>query len=236
MSTLDVLLDAPAVPRVLRLLLDREGAEDETSVIGSLPDKTYAKRAIETLRAQGIIDEQDGVLRIVESEENSRRITGIMHFYSNVDTIARRNLLFRGILNTAQYACLVHIETLFAFMEDEGFTRSEVDQLIEKDSKEGIVERLKVMYRAREGVSHRCFPFIPLYYYPHFITMKSENTEHLRARLKTAGVFMIEEEYLLGHYPKEIANQARDYIIREKLHIRDKIKNESFDIWWYYRF
>ena len=47
---------------------------------------------------------------------------------------------------------------------------------------------------------------------------------------------MTEEEYLLGHYPKEMAEQAREYINREKEHIKEKIKNEAFDIWWYYRF
>ena len=74
-------------------------------------------------------------------------------------------------------------------MESEGFTPSDIDAMLEEDGREGYVERLKIMYRAREGLKHRCFPFIPLYYYPHFIMMKPDNTEHLRERLKNAGVF-----------------------------------------------
>jgi len=142
----------------------------------------------------------------------------------------------RGILNATQYACLVHFATFTGIMESEGFTASDIDAMLEKDGREGYVERLKIMYRAREGLKHRSFPFIPLYYYPHFLMMKPDSTEHLRGRLKGAGIFMIEEEYLLGHYPKELASQSRDYISREKEHIKDKIKNEAFDIWWYYRF
>ncbi len=174
--------------------------------------------------------------RIADGEEARRRVRGIMRFYDDIDRLARRKLLFRGILNATQYACLVHFAAFSAIMESEGFTASDVNAMLEKDGSEGYVERLKIMYRAREGVRHRCFPFIPLYYYPHFLMMKPDSTEHLRGRLKNAGIFMIEEEYLLGHYPKEIASQSRDYIAKEKEHIRDKIKNEAFDIWWYYRF
>ncbi len=104
-----------------------------------------------------------------------------------------------------------------------------------KRAGQGYVERLKIMYRAREGLKHRCFSFIPLYYYPHFIMMKPDNTGRLRERLKETGVAMVEEEYLLGRYPKEIARQSRDYVFREKEYIRERIKNEAFDIWWFYR-
>jgi hypothetical protein len=47
---------------------------------------------------------------------------------------------------------------------------------------------------------------------------------------------MIEEDYLLGHYPKELAKQSREYILKEKGHIQERMKDEAFDIWWYYRF
>ena len=91
------------------------------------------------------------------------------------------------------------------------------------------------MYRTREGLPHKSFPFIPVYYYPHFIAMKTDNAEHLRERLRHAGIVMKEEEYLLGHYPKQVAAQAREYVQREKEYIREKIKDEAFDVWWYYR-
>jgi hypothetical protein len=51
----------------------------------------------------------------------------------------------------------------------------------------------------------------------------------------TSGMFP-EEAYLLGNYPKELAARARDYVQKEKNHIKEKIKGEAFDVWWYYRF
>ncbi len=236
MGTLDLFLDAPAIPGVLRLLKEKVGGDRLTSVIESLPDRAHVEKAIAALRTQGIIEEQDGLLKIAGGEEIARRVEGIIRFYAEVDGIARRRLLFRGILNSAQYACLIHLDTLFGLMEAEGNTAQVTEGLIEKDASLGYVERLKIMYRAREGLPHKSFPFIPFHYYPHFVAMKSDNTEHLRARLEHAGIVMIEEEYLLGRYPKQIAAQAREYVEREKEYIRNRIKDEAFDIWWYYRF
>ena len=236
MAGFNILLDAPAIPRVLHLLINEGAGRREETVVESLPDRDYARKAIEALVGRGIVKREGEMLKLADGEETRRRVRGIMGFYDDIDRLTRRKLLFRGILNATQYACLVHFATFSDIMESEGFTASDVDAMLEKDGREGYVERLKIMYRAREGVRHRSFPFIPLYYYPHFLMMKPDSTEHLRGRLKTAGIFMTEEEYLLGHYPKEIASQSRDYIVKEKEHIRDKIKNEAFDIWWYYRF
>ncbi len=236
MGTLDLFLDTPAIPRVLLHLKEKAEGDGKASIMQSLPDKAYTEKAIETLRTQGIIEEQDGLLRIVKGEENARTVEEIIRFYARVDAAARRRLLFRGILNSAQYACLVHLTTLKGLMETEGIDAEETEGLIEKDANLGLVERLPIMYRTREGLPHKSFPFIPVYYYPHFIAMKTDNAEHLRERLRHAGIVMKEEEYLLGHYPKQVAAQAREYVQREKEYIREKIKDEAFDVWWYYRF
>jgi hypothetical protein len=236
MGSFNLLLDAPAIPKILRSLLERNEGSDESAVISILPNETFTRKAIEILLAYGVIKKEEGVLRIAEGGENRRRVSDIIEFYQNIDRVTRRRLLFRGILNCTNYKCLIHFSIFLKLMEDEGFDKTEVEALLEKERKEGYVERLKIMYRAREGLKHKCFPFIPLYYYPHFIIMNSDNTDQLKSRLKGAGVLLMEEEYLLGHYPKEIADQSRDYIGRERNFIREKIKNEAFDIWWYYRF
>ena len=236
MGSLNALLDQPAVPRILKLLLSAGETNVETSLIESLPDRAYTEKAVELLVRQGIVTRERGALRIAEGEEARRTVSGIMRFYADLDRASRRRLLFRGILNATPYACLVHFKTFTDLMEAEGFGRADMEAVLDRDGKEGYVERLTIMYRAREGLKHRCLPFIPLHSYPQFIMMKPDNTGHLRGRLKDAGIFMVEEEYLLGHYPKELAHQARDYLTREGEHIKEKIKGEAFDIWWYYRF
>ena len=235
-TSFNSLLDLPAIPRVLKVLLHGHTGTREDSVIEHLQKRAYTQKAIEMLVGLGIIRRENGLLTIVEGEENSRRVSGIMRFYDDVDRMVRRRLLFRGILNAADYAYLVHFKTFTTLMETDGFSREDVDAVLDADGREGYVERLKVMYRAGEGLEYRCFPFIPLHHYPQFIMMKPDDTGHLRERLGSMGVVMVEEEYLLGRYPKEIARQSREYVVREKEHIREKIKNDAFDVWWYYRF
>jgi hypothetical protein len=58
--------------------------------------------------------------------------------------------------------------------------------------------------RLRRSVKHKFFPFIPLYYYPHFIVMDSDNVQPFRAKLENSGIALMEEDYLLGNYPKEL--------------------------------
>ncbi len=236
MATVNILLDIPAIPRILELLREKGGGRDEAELAACFSDGAYSRKALDILVARGIVMKENGVLRLAQTEECSRAVAGILRFYGQIDRVARRRLLFRGILNGMQYQCLVHLDAFCDMMEAEGYVRADVDAMIAKEVKEGYVEQVKIMYRAREGLKHKSFPFIPLYYYPHFIMMKADNTEHLRERLKSAGVFMIEENYLLGHYPKELAKQSREYILKEKSHIQDRMKNEAFDIWWYYRF
>lgn len=236
MATVNILLEIPAIPRILELLTEKGSGREEAELAACFPDGTFNQKALDILVARGIVMKEDGLLKLAGTEECSRAVAGIMHFYGQIDRVARRRLLFRGILNGMQYQCLVHFDAFCDMMQTEGYGRPDVDAMIAKEAREGYVEQVKIMYRAREGLKHKSFPFIPLYYYPHFIMMKADNTEHLRERLKNAGVFMIEENYLLGHYPKELAKQSREYILKEKNHIQERMKNEAFDIWWYYRF
>ena len=236
MSGFSFLVDLPAVPRVLRILLQGRQGTSEDSVVESFHDKLCAQKAIDSLLDQGIIKRENGKLAIAEGEINSRTVGCIMQFYAAVERTAKRQLLFRGILNAAHHPSLVHFKTFITLMEAEGFGADETGAALDEDSREGYVERVTIMYRAKEGLEHRRLSFIPLYCYPHFLMMKPESAGHLRERLKRTGVAMIEEEYLLGRYPKELASQSRDYVAMEKRHIREKIGNEACDAWWYYRF
>jgi hypothetical protein len=55
LGTLDLFLDAPAIPGVLRHLREKTGGDGKASVMQSLPDKAYTEKAIKTLLTQGII-------------------------------------------------------------------------------------------------------------------------------------------------------------------------------------
>ena len=76
MASLDLFLDAPAIPSILRLLLDKAGGDRLASVVESLPDRAYTEKAIAALRGQGIIEERNGLIKIVEGEEECEKSGG----------------------------------------------------------------------------------------------------------------------------------------------------------------
>lgn len=236
MGSFDALLYTPTIPAILRSLAETPEGKDESDFDVGPSERQYVSKAIQALLEHGLITRDEGTLRLTKKTEYLEKVERLLEFYDDVQKQARIRLTFRGILNATQYRCLVHLHTFMEMMGQEGFDNNEVDGILAKEKSGGRVEHLKIMYRVRRGLKHRCFPFIPFYYYPHFIVMNSDNAGSFKSKLETAGIFSVEEEYLLGNYPREMANQAREYITAQKAHIKERIKNEAFDIWWYYRF
>lgn len=236
MGSFDVLLYTPTIPAILRSLAETPEGKDELDFNAGSAERQYVSKAVQALLEHGLITRAEGVLRLTKKSEGLEKVERLLEFYDDVQKRARIQLTFRGILNATQYRCLVHLDALMGMMEQEGFDHDEVDGMLAKEKSDGHIERLRIMYRLRRGLKHKCFPFIPFYYYPHFVVMNSDNVGAFRSRLEKAGISSVEEEYLLGNYPKEMANQSREYITAQKAHIKERIKNEAFDIWWYYRF
>ena len=230
------LLDTPSIPRILEILLESEEGSDESALLQSVGNASHATKAVDVLLKHGLIERRKGRLRICHGGVITGKVNQIVSFYQDIQRTTRKELMCRGILNATYYKCLIHYETFLEMMKDEGFDRNETMKTLGVEVGRGYVQHLKIVYRSHSGLKHKFFPFIPLYYYPHFIVMDANNAGPMRSRLEGAGISLAEEEYLLGNYPKELAAQAREYIQKEKNHIKDRIKGEAFDVWWYYRF
>jgi len=230
------LLDTPSIPRILEILLESDEGRDEPALLQALGDASHGAKAVDILLEHGMITREKGRLRICHGSGVTHRVRQIVSFYGSIQRAARKGLMFRGILNATYYKCLIHFGTFIEMMEHEGFDKEETVAILDEEKKQGYVQHLKIVYRSRSGLKHKFFPFIPLYYYPHFIVMDANNVEPFRAKLENTGIALTEEDYLLGNYPKELAAQARNYILKEKNHVKEKIKSEAFDVWWYYRF
>ncbi len=230
------LFDTPSIPRILEILLESEEGRDEPMLLKAVGEASHAARAVDLLLTHGVIAREKGRLRICPGSNVAHKVHQIVDFYRDIQRTSRKELMFRGILNATYYKCLIHFGTFIEMMEDEGFDREETARTLEEEKEQGYVQHLKIVYKTRTGLKHKFFAFIPLYYYPHFIVMDANNAEPMRSRLEGAGISTTEEDYLLGNYPKELAAQARDYILKEKNHVKDRIKGEAFDVWWYYRF
>ena len=124
MGSVDLLLDAPAIPRVLRLLMDSQG---RTGTPPSWrPSPTWIACAAPSMHSK---QRASSAGRKASSKwRGPRRRPGAStrssNFYEQVEQGRAKKLLFRGILNIAQYSCLVHFDTFVGLMEAEGFVHA----------------------------------------------------------------------------------------------------------------
>lgn len=236
MSSFDILLRAPSIPMVLRSLADAPEGRDESAFSGDPSEGPYVTRALEALLEHGLIEKDEKTLRLTDEPENLKKVQQLLEFYENVQKRALIQLTFRGILNATQYRYFVDLNILTEMMAQEGFGEGEVDEMLAKEKSAGRVEQFKIIYTSRQGFKHKVFPIIPLYHYQDCVAMNSGNVIQFRARPEDTGQVAVETDYLLGAYPKEMANQAREYISVQKAYIKERIKHGASEIWSYYRF
>jgi hypothetical protein len=236
MSSFDILLRTPSIPMVLRSLIEAPEGRDESAFSSGSFEGPYVTTALEALLEHGLIEKDEGTLRLTDEPENSKKVAQLLEFYENVQKRARIQLTCRGILNATQYRYFVHLNTFTEMMVQEGFDRSEVDEILAKEKSNGRLDQFKIIYPSRQGFKHKIFPIIPLYHYQDCVAMNSGNIIQFRARIEDAGEAGVEEDYLLGAYTKEMANQAREYISAQKAHIKERVKNGASEMWSYYQF
>lgn len=234
-SSADILIYTPAIPMILRSLMETPEGRDESDLLGgSSEEGSHVTKALEALLERGLIVKDGGKLRLTDRAENIKKIENLLLFYDDVRKRIEIELTFRGILNSTEDQCLVHIEALMDMMTQEGFSDSEVDGMLAREKSAGYVEQLKIVYhRPQYGVKYKLFPIIPVHYQQDFV-VKGDNVFEFRANLLDRGDAEVEEDYLLGSYPKEMARQAREYIESQKVHIKKKIKSGVYEMWSYY--
>jgi hypothetical protein len=233
-SSIDILMYTPAIPMILRSLMEAPEGRDESDLPGgSTEERPYVTKALEALLERGLIVKDAGKFRLTDQPENIKKIENLLRFYEDLQKTIRIELTFRGILNAIEDQCLVHLKTLMEMMAQEGFGDNEVDEILVREKSAGYVEQLKIVYPSKQGMKWKLFPIIPVYYYQDFV-VKGENVFEFRAKFADRGDAAVEEDYLLGSYPKEMAHQAREYIESQKTHIKRKIKSGVYEMWSYY--
>jgi hypothetical protein len=96
------LLDTPSIPRILQILLEYEEGRDESALLQSVGDAPYATRAVDILLEHGVIAREKGRLRICHDSGVAQKVRQIVGFYGDLQRLARKDLMFRGILNILQ--------------------------------------------------------------------------------------------------------------------------------------
>lgn len=238
MNTFEMLLSMPAVPAIMAALLDKPAGVDEASLVLAVGGPERLEDTLSALARRGLIVRRSGLVSLTPGNDAIEKAQKIVAAFYDLKSLMETSFMVRGVLGaTEYYRCLVHRDTMFAMLAEEGVEKEKFEKVLAAEEKQGYVENVDIAYRLRGGVREKFFPFIPHHHYHDFVFMHSREVQKKGAAALQAGVEIVEERYLLGSHPESIAQQARIYMKHHKHHILSRVRNEAFDIiWWYDRY
>lgn len=219
-------------------LIENPRGIEESSIILAEGGPDRLEEALGALMQRGLIVRRAGLVSLppgTGSLELARKIVAAFH---DLRSLTEAAFLIRGVLTaTEYYRCLVHRDTMFAILTEDGADRDQLRKTLAADEGQGYVENIDIAYRVRGGTKEKFFPFIPHHHYDDFVYMHSRAGQGAQSPPGGPAISVVEERYLLANHPPSIAEQARRYMRENKPHILSRVRNEAFDIiWWYDRY
>ncbi len=228
-STFEMLLSMPAVPAIMKALVDQPGGVQESSLsfTGGGPDRL--EEALSVLSRHGFIIRRSGLVLLTPGKGALDVAHRVVAVFQELRSLTELSFMIRGILGATEYfECLVHKGTMLSLLAAENITGEMAEKVLAAEEKQGYIEKLDIAYHVRGNLREKFFPFIPRHHYEDFVFMHSRTGTDAR---------VVREGYLSSRYPASLAEQARRYMKANKPHILDKIRGEAFDIiWWFDRY
>ncbi len=235
MKTFEMLLEMPAVPAIMAVLIEHPEGIGESEI--TIPEGTPGRLedALSALSRYGIIERQSGRVRVAPGDGPRDAASRIVAVFREIRSLTETAFMIRGILVATEYfECLVHRDTMLAMLTEENVTKEMAERIVAAEEKQGYIENFDIAYHVRGGLQEKFFPFIPRHHYEDFVFMHSRTGQSSPAG---PGARVVNERYLLTHHPASLAEQARQYMTRHKPHLLNRVRNEAFDIiWWFDRY
>lgn len=213
------MLSIPVSIKVLKFLMVNQARKLTNREIadGIKEDQKYVDKALEELVERGIVVEKKNFYSYVSTNRSKEFSEKITKLYEKVTRMRLEKLLIRGLLCEGP----LNMNDLLETLEMEGFDREEIRSLLEEDMKKGYIKKIKFPELRN---LYYYYPFIRRFFW-YFRQQPDErgDYERLGEYLKRQGLQVQEEDYLVGSYPKEIANIAREYVNSEHQEIRRKL-------------
>jgi hypothetical protein len=227
-----MLLDMPAVPAIISALIECPAGIEEASLIQAEGGRRTLEEALSVLSRHGLVTRRSGCVCLAPGSDALNKALKIIAVFQELRLLTEISFMIRGVLGATEYfECLVHRETMFSLLTGEDITREMLEKVLAAEERQGYVEKLDIAYHVRGNLREKFFPFIPRHHYDDFVFMHSREGQRSHGG---PGDSVVQESYLLSHHPASLAEQARRYMKEHKPHIVDRVRNEAFDIiWWF---
>lgn len=216
----------PTIVKLVRCLQDsqaRRTKQDLAAIIDEKPE--YVNKAVEKLVALGLVVEEEKLYAYKATPYNEQLSDKLLQVYEAVDK--KPELLIRGLICHIPSRYLFHLNTLLEILAEEGIDSKQANQFLDQEIKLGFLRRVRIAYL---GIRPYFLPrYIPAYWFSQLKILGQEEYELFRQEY--SGLELREEDYLLGQYPPELANPAREYMETERPQLKDKARTQGLLSW-----
>ena len=220
------MLDIPISIKVLKCLKENQARElTKGEIADSIKeDQKYVNKALEELVERDIVVKKTEFYSYIPTRHSEEFSEKMFKLYEVVSRKRLEKLLIRGLLCKAP----LHMNGLLEILEMEGFDREEIKALLEEDIKNGYIKKIRFPELRH---LYRYYPFMRrfFWFFRQRLTVLPDYKK-LGEYFKHQGVEVQEEDYLIGSYPPELANPAREYLDREHKELRRKLLFKSLHL------
>lgn len=226
--------DRPTILRVLEFLRDSGTAANIPDIINRVQEsQEYITPALATLVEDDIISFSDGTYHYTPTPRTEQFFGDLLEVYRRVSRRPEQENIVRGLLSQLPAHYLLRAESIFEVLGRESMDHAETSSLLQLEIDAGYLKRVKVLFAGPKYFS--CPVYIPPYYATNLESISPEQFDAARLDCQTHGIPYSEEDYLMGCYPPDVAEPARDYLKKEKREIVDYLRSQYHSDWFWFR-
>lgn len=218
----------PSMVKIVRYLRENQVCKTREEIASIIQEKPeYVNAALDRLIALTVLFQNQGGYTYNTSPHSEQFCNSIMEIYRKVNRRPARELLVRGLICQIPSHYLIHAHTLIELLQGQGFEKKELQEFLEQEIENGYLRRIRVICL---GIRPFSIPvYVPSYYLSHLRILGWEEYSSLHHDQKVTEFF--EEDYLIGYYPPELSQPAREYIEKEGQELKAKLRERGMAPW-----
>lgn len=231
---LAIMSERPTILKILEFLRDSGTATSASDITNSVQEsQDYISNALATLVKEDAIILTSGKYNYTPTPKTEQFFGNLLEVYRRVSRRPEQESIVRGLLSQLPAHYLLRAEAIVEVLSRENMDREESNQLMQQESDAGYLKKVKVLFSGPKHFS--CPVYIPPYYATNLESISPGQFETARADCQSQGTPFSEEDYLMGCYPPELAEPAREYLKKEKREIVDYLRSQYHSDWFWFR-
>ncbi len=225
----------PSVQKILQYLQAYPGVQTTAEIIQATGEKPeHVGKALTKLVQEKMVIGRQGKYRYAGKRESDTLLCDLMDVCVLVNRCSQMELLARSLLCSTPQPSLIRVAAVLDILTTEGYSSEEAAGFIDEEIQRGYVKKIRLLFWGRR--IHSMPTYVPQDYISPLSWVDVDSYHHVGHHSKEEGqdVPSVKEDYMIGNYSREMANQAREYLETEKPYIKEKLSEEAMRDWYFW--